>query len=134
MGTAEFYRTVDTLPGIADSLVIDTSELGREGQLVLLVVPAGSGEPGESGERPDLAELEAQVRAALREQVSPRHVPDRVIAVRALPRTLNGKKVEVPIRRILLGTPVERAVSHDALADPAALDEVLAELRDAGLL
>jgi acetoacetyl-CoA synthetase len=124
MGTSEFYRVVEAVPEVADSLVIDTTELGRDGELILFVVPA-PGAPPES--------LEPLLRRVLREHVSPRHVPDRVIVVSALPRTLNGKKVEVPIRRILLGTPIERAVSHDALADPAALQEVLRALGDAGL-
>ena len=125
MGTSEFYRAVETAPGVADCLVVDTSELGREGELLLLVVPTGELEP---------AALEASLRATIREQLSPRHVPDRVLPVPALPRTLNGKKVEVPIRRILLGTPVERAVSTDSLSDPAALDGLLEALRAAGLL
>jgi acetoacetyl-CoA synthetase len=125
MGTAEFYRVVETIEEVADSLVIDTSELGREGELILFIVPqAGS----------SVSDVEPILRSRLREQVSPRHVPDRVIGVSALPRTLNGKKVEVPIRRILLGTPIERAVSHDALADPGALNEVLQALVEAGLL
>ena len=124
MGTAEFYRVVEALPEIRDSLVIDTSELGREGELVLLVVSEDS----------ELSRLEGAIRAALREKLSPRHVPDRVLVVRALPRTLNGKKVEVPLRRILLGTPVDTAVSADSLADPTALEDVLEALRRAGML
>lgn len=125
MGTAEFYRLVEAVGGVADSLVVDTSELGREGELILLVVLV----PGAS-----LEQVEPDVRRMLREQLSPRHVPDRVIAVSGLPRTLNGKKVEVPVRRILLGTPVPQAVAHDALADPGALETVLSSLREAGLL
>ncbi len=124
MGTAEFYRAVETLPGVADSLVIDTSELGREGELVMLVV---------AGETPS-GELETALKARLRDQLSPRHVPDRVVRVRSLPRTLNGKKVEVPIRRILLGTPPEEAVARDSLADPSSLDDVISALEAAGLL
>ncbi|MHB8244502.1 MAG: acetoacetate--CoA ligase [Acidimicrobiales bacterium] len=125
MGTAEFYRVVEAIDGVSDSLVVDTSELGREGELILFVVAA---EPGSH------EAIEQLISRALREQVSPRHVPDRVITVSALPRTLNGKKIEVPIRRILLGTPVERAVSYDSLSDPGALNEVLEALTVAGLL
>ncbi len=125
MGTAEFYRVVEAIDEVADSLVVDTTEFGREGELILFVVPAG----GASVET-----IEQKVKAALREQVSPRHVPDRVLVARALPRTLNGKKVEVPIRRIVLGAAPDTAVSADSLADPAALEEVLAALTDAGLL
>jgi acetoacetyl-CoA synthetase len=135
MGTAEFYRVVEALPEVADALVIDTSELGREGELILLVVPTGADRPGGAEvAEPGGATLEASVRAALRSRLSPRHVPDRVIAVESLPRTLNGKKVEVPLRRILLGTPVDEALSRDSLAEPAALDAVLSALSGAGLL
>ena len=123
MGTAEFYRVVEAIDGVEDSLVIDTSELGREGELLLLVVPR----TGETA-----ASLEGRIRDELRRQLSPRHVPDRVIGVRALPRTLNGKKVEVPVRRVLLGASPESAVSRDALSDPEAMDEVLEALRDVG--
>jgi acetoacetyl-CoA synthetase len=125
MGTAEFYRVVEAIDGVDESLVVDTSELGRDGELVLLVTaPAGAGQ----------GELERRLRSTLREQVSPRHVPDRILFVDGLPRTLNGKRVEVPIRRILLGTEPEQAVSRDSLANPQALDGVLAALRSAGLL
>jgi acetoacetyl-CoA synthetase len=125
MGTSEFYRVVEAIDGVAESLVVDTTELGREGELLLVVVPAGGVEPDD---------LERRIRSTIRERVSPRHVPDRVLFVEALPRTLNGKRVEVPIRRILLGSPPELAVSRDSLADPAALDVVLAVLRGANLL
>jgi acetoacetyl-CoA synthetase len=133
MGTAEFYRVVEALPDVADALVVDTSELGRRGELVLFVVPA-RGPAGEPGERGGLtAEAEDRIRSSLREQLSPRHVPDRIIAVGRLPRTLNGKKVEVPVRRILLGAEPDQALSKDSLADPAALAEVLAAVAEAGL-
>ncbi len=124
MGTAEFYRVVEKIDGVSDSLVIDTSELGREGELLLLVVPAG--------EEGDEEELTGRLKRALREELSPRHVPDRVIPVRSLPRTLNGKKVEVPVRKVVLGVEPDLAVSRDSLADPAAFDEVLAALARAG--
>ena len=127
MGTAEFYRVVETLPEITDALVVDTSELGRQGELVLLVVPA-------TGDGVLAEEAAGRLRRALRERLSPRHVPDRIIGVRRIPRTLNGKKVEVPIRRILLGTAPAEAVSADALADPDALADVLSALSGAGLL
>ena len=125
MGTAEFYRVVEAIDDVTDSLVVDTSELGREGELVLLVVAAAG---------VDRTALERQIRSTLREQVSPRHVPNRILFVDGLPRTLNGKRVEVPIRRILLGTAPERAVSKDSLADPQTLDGVLDALGSAGLL
>jgi acetoacetyl-CoA synthetase len=125
MGTAEFYGVVESLPGVADSLVVDTSQLGEEGKLILLLV---------THESASLDELRVAIRSAVRERLSPRHVPDEIILVEKLPRTLNGKKVEVPVRRILLGAAIESTVSADALADPGALDAVVGALRSAGLL
>ncbi|MGH9296864.1 MAG: acetoacetate--CoA ligase [Acidimicrobiales bacterium] len=125
MGTAELYRVVEAVDGVTDSVAIDTSELGRDGRLILLVVA----EPGRS-----LDELERPIRRALREKLSPRHVPDLIVATPSLPRTLSNKKLEVPLRRILLGTPVGDALSRDSLADPSALDATLLSLREAGVL
>ncbi len=115
MGTADFYAVVESFPGIVDALVIDTTALGApdEGELLCFVVPA----PGT-----DLDHVLPTIRAALRAQLSPRHVPDRFIVVPSVPRTLNGKKCEVPVKRILAGVPADVAVSRDALVDPSALD------------
>jgi acetoacetyl-CoA synthetase len=66
--------------------------------------------------------VQPRLRAALRAELSPRHVPDRFFTISEVPRTLNGKKCEVPVKKILAGTPPERAVSADALTNPAALD------------
>ena len=119
MGTAEFYRVVENHEGVLDSLVIDTTGVGSgkgaapaEGELLCFLVLA----PGHT-----LPEVEADLRTALREQLSPRHVPNRFIVVAAVPRTLNGKKCEVPVKKILAGTPAERAISVDALREPEAL-------------
>ncbi|WP_158895343.1 acetoacetate--CoA ligase [Amycolatopsis anabasis] len=113
MGTAEFYRVVEGYDEIADSLVIDTSGAGNaDGELLCFVVLA----PGAS-----LADVEPGLRRELRGALSPRHVPDRFVEVREVPRTLNGKKCEVPVKRILSGVAPERAVSRDALANPDAL-------------
>ncbi|SHE69958.1 acetoacetate--CoA ligase [Streptoalloteichus hindustanus] len=118
MGTSEFYRVVEGFDAVLDSLVIDTSGAGRtEGELLCFLVLA----PGSS-----LADVEPELRAALRAQLSPRHVPDRFVVVADVPRTLNGKKCEVPVKKILAGTPPERAVSRDALANPDALRPFLA--------
>lgn len=122
MGTSEFYRVVEALPEVADSLVVDTGALGSEDTLWLFVVPR-------EGVKLDAA-LCARIRATLREALSPRHVPDRIRAVPAIPRTLNGKKVEVPVKRILSGTPIERAVNFDTLADRAAIEPFLALARE----
>jgi acetoacetyl-CoA synthetase len=114
MGTADFYAVVEGLDQVRDSLVIDTTALGADdGALLCFLVLA----PGSS-----LAEVEPMLRSALRTELSPRHVPDRFIEVAEIPRTLNGKKCEVPVKKILSGVPVDRAVSRGALANPAALD------------
>jgi acetoacetyl-CoA synthetase len=118
MGTSEFYRVVEALPEIEDSLVIDTSGAGTpEGELLCFVVLA----PGAV-----LAEVEPKLRHALRTQLSPRHVPDRFSVIDEVPRTLNGKKCEVPVKKILAGTPPEQAVSRDALRNPNALKPFIA--------
>lgn len=125
-GAADFYRVVEAVPGVADSLVVDTSELGSEGRLLLFVVSVGAAE--------GLAEI---LRGKIREEISPRHVPDEIFEVERIPRTLNGKRIEVPARRILLGTDPARAVTPGAVDDRAALDrfiELLVGLRgEAGL-
>ena len=113
MGTSEFYRVVERLPEVADSLVVDTGKLGQEGRLLLYVVPA-------SGHAVDAA-LTTKIRSVLRAELSPRHVPDEVIEVPGIPRTLSGKKLEVPVRKILLGSPVADAADPDALANPDVL-------------
>jgi acetoacetyl-CoA synthetase len=116
MGTAEFYRVVEDAEGVLDSLVVDTSTAAGDGDLVLFVVL----EP-----RTDLSVVTAHLRAAIRTQLSPRHVPGMVIAVPSVPRTLNGKKCEVPVKRILAGAPIDAAVSRDALADPDGFEAFL---------
>jgi acetoacetyl-CoA synthetase len=113
MGTSEFYRVVEGLPEVADSLVIDTGRLGQEGRLILYVVLADGHELDQS--------LDAAIRAQLRAQLSPRHVPDEIHQVPGIPRTLSGKKLEVPVRKILLGTPAADAADPDALANPEVL-------------
>jgi acetoacetyl-CoA synthetase len=113
MGTSEFYRVVERFPEVADSLVVDTGGLGREGRLVLYLVLT----PGVSLD----GKLTAAIKAALRSELSPRHVPDEIRQVPGIPRTLSGKKLEVPVRKILLGTPPEQAADPDALANPEVL-------------
>ncbi len=114
MGTAEFYRVVERLPQIADSLVIDTGQLGSDGRLLLYVVAADGAEIDE--------QVLAALRSALRSELSPRHVPDEIHQVPGIPRTLSGKKLEVPVRRILQGTPVAQAADPASLANPEVLD------------
>lgn len=114
MGTADFYSVVESHPSVVDALVVDTTELGGrdEGELLCFLVLADAA---------DLADVEPTLRKAPRSELSPRHVPDRFHVVDAVPRTLNGKKCEVPVKKILAGAEPDRAVSRDALLDPAAL-------------
>ncbi len=114
MGSSEFYRVVEDIPEIVDSLVVDTGQLGSEGRLLLFVVPS-------SGVSLD-KELQGRIKAKLRQELSPRYVPDEMHAVSDIPRTLNNKKLEVPIKRILTGTPPEKAVSPDAIANPRSMN------------
>ncbi|MGH3765936.1 MAG: acetoacetate--CoA ligase [Pseudonocardiaceae bacterium] len=113
MGTAEFYEVVEDLDEVLDSLVIDTSGAGRDdGELLCFLVLAGDAA---------LADVEPRLRAALRDNLSPRHVPNRFIVIEEVPRTLNGKKCEIPVKRILAGLDPARAVSTGALRNPDSL-------------
>ncbi len=114
MGTSEIYRAVASLPEITDALVVDLPKPGTEGWMPLFVVLAEGSELDQ--------ELTAEIARRIRERCSPRHVPDRVYAVAEVPRTLSGKVLEVPVKRILMGTPPEQAASRDSLANPEALD------------
>ncbi|HZT07744.1 MAG TPA: acetoacetate--CoA ligase [Chloroflexota bacterium] len=113
MGTSEFYRVVEEVPEVVDSLVVDTSQLGVEGELLLFVVLR-------EGAVLDDA-LRQRINTAVARELSPRHVPDEVHAVDQIPRTLNGKKLEVPVKRILAGAPAEHVASPDAMANPESL-------------
>jgi acetoacetyl-CoA synthetase len=114
MGTSEIYRAVASLPQVVDALVVDVPRPGTEGWMPLFVVLR-------DGEQLD-DELTQEIGRRIREQCSPRHVPNEVFQVEAVPRTLSGKVLEVPVKRILMGTPTEQAASRDSLANPAALD------------
>ena len=113
MGTSEFYSVVEGVPEVVDSLVIDLEGLGREGYMPLFVVL----KPGV--ELTD--DLKTRIKARIRQSLSPRHVPDDIIAITEVPRTLNGKKLEVPIKKILMGLPVEKAANPDSMSNPQAL-------------
>ncbi|WP_232668522.1 acetoacetate--CoA ligase [Pseudonocardia sp. TRM90224] len=114
LGTAEFYRVVEELPEIADSLVVHLEDpAGGNGELLLFVVMEG-------GTLDDV--LRARIAGELRTALSPRHVPDQVLAVPAVPRNRTGKKLELPVKKILQGAAVEDVASRDVLADPTSLD------------
>jgi acetoacetyl-CoA synthetase len=115
LGTGEFYSVVEELPEITDSLVVHLEDReGGAGELLLFVVLA-------EGVALD-DELRTRIGSTLRSELSPRHAPDEIRAVAAIPRTLTGKKLEMPVKRILLGAAVEAVASRDALLDPTALD------------
>jgi acetoacetyl-CoA synthetase len=114
MGTSEIYRAVLALPEIVDALVVDVPRPGSEGWMPLFVVLR------EDAELDD--DLRSRIRARVREDCSPRHVPNEVYAIAEVPRTLSGKVLEIPVKRILMGTPPDRAASRESLANPAALD------------
>jgi acetoacetyl-CoA synthetase len=119
LGTGEFYSVVEDFPELTDALVVHLEDdAGGLGELILFVVPA----PGATVDD----EVVARVSTALRRELSPRHVPDRIVPVDAIPRTLTGKKLEAPVKRILRGEPADRVASRDSLADPAALDAFVA--------
>ncbi len=122
MGTSELYRVVEAFDWVLDSLVIDLEFLGKPSELALFVVmretEAGHDRPGEAITGTRLNEL----RAAIAAQMSARHVPDTVLTIAEVPRTMSGKKLEVPVKKILLGHPPERAVNRDAMANPSSID------------
>jgi acetoacetyl-CoA synthetase len=114
MGTSEIYRAVLSIPEVLDALVIDLPREGTEGWMPLFVVLR------EGASLDD--ELTATIRRRIREDCSPRHVPDEIVQIGEVPKTLSGKVLEVPVKRILMGAPVSEAASRESLANPAALD------------
>ncbi len=114
IGTAEIYRSLALLPEIEDSLIVNLDIAGGKFFMPLFVKLRG-------GQKLDAALIE-RIRGQLRSEYSPRHVPDKIYQVADIPYTLTGKRMEVPVRRILAGTPPARAANRDAVANPAALD------------
>ncbi len=113
MGTSEIYQAVESLPEIMDSLIVDLELLGRDSYMPLFIVLREGAELDES--------LTKRVKQKIRQDISPRHVPDEILAIDQIPYTLSGKKMEVPIRRILLGQPVEKAANPGAMRNPDSL-------------
>jgi acetoacetyl-CoA synthetase len=109
MGTAEIYRAVLAIEEVTDALVVDV-----EDRMPLFVVLREGAELDEN--------LQKAIRTRIREDCSPRHVPDEIVQIQEIPRTLSGKVLELPVKRILMGTPPEKAASRDSLQNPAALD------------
>jgi acetoacetyl-CoA synthetase len=115
LGTSELYAVVEDVDEVLDSLIVHLEDPdGGNGELILFTVLR------EGTELDD--DLRRRIARSLRDALSPRHVPDTIVAVPHIPRTMTGKKLEVPVKRILQGTPAERVASRDALAQPDALD------------
>jgi acetoacetyl-CoA synthetase len=113
MGTAEIYAAIEGLPQVADSMIIDLEGDEGDSKLILFVVPA-------EGVSVD-AEMEAAVASAIRTSLSPRFAPDLLISAPGIPRTLSGKKQELPIKRLFAGWPAAKVISADATATPEVL-------------
>jgi acetoacetyl-CoA synthetase len=114
MGTSELYSAVEALPEVLDSMVVDLEYLGRESYMPLFVVLR-------EGVTLDDA-MQAKLNNAIKTALSPRFVPNEIFQVAEIPRTLSGKKQELPIKKLLLGQPIEKVVNKDAMANPACLD------------
>jgi acetoacetyl-CoA synthetase len=114
IGTAEIYRSLANLPEVDDSLIVNLDLPGGTFFMPLFVKLA-------KGATLDAGTLD-KIRGTLRREYSPRHVPDKIFAVDDIPFTLTGKKMEVPVRRILMGMAPEKAANRDAVANPRALD------------
>ncbi|HEY7950568.1 MAG TPA: acetoacetate--CoA ligase [Solirubrobacterales bacterium] len=123
MGTSEIYRAVLSIDAIVDALVVDVPQSDGSSRIELFVVLR------ENTVLDD--DLVRRIKQGIREDCSPRHVPDGIQAIPAVPRTLSGKVLEVPVKRILMGEPPERVVSRDSLANPEALDYFVHQSRDA---
>jgi acetoacetyl-CoA synthetase len=113
MGTSEIYRAVLAVDEVIDALVVDVPREGNDWMPLFVVL--------REGVSLDDA-LVSEIRRRVREDCSPRHVPDEIRQISEVPRTLSGKVLEVPVKRILMGTPAEQAASRESLANPDALD------------
>ncbi|MGB3764839.1 MAG: acetoacetate--CoA ligase [Ornithinimicrobium sp.] len=120
LGTSEFYRVIEEVDGVEDSLVVHLEDPeGGNGELLVLIARSASAPP--------LAELRAAIARELRSQLSPRHLPDTVLEVPVIPKNRTGKKLELPVKRLLQGKTLEDAVTLDVLADPTSLDAIVVE-------
>jgi acetoacetyl-CoA synthetase len=113
MGTSELYRAVEALPEVLDSMVVDLEYLGRESYMPLFVVLREGVELNDA--------LRARLNGAVRDALSPRFVPDEIFQVNEIPRTLSGKKQELPVKKLMLGQPIEKVLNRDAMANPQCL-------------
>ncbi|MCU9837102.1 acetoacetate--CoA ligase [Ruegeria sp. WL0004] len=114
LGSSEIYRAVESLPEVFDSLVVDLEFLGRDSFMPLFVVPAPGVELDD--------DLKAKINTAIREAVSPRFIPNDIIEIKEVPRTLSGKKLEVPVKKLLLGGDPAKVVNRDSMANPESFE------------
>ena len=118
LGSSEIYQAVEALPDVADSMVVDLEYLGRESYMPIFIVLS------EGQELDDL--LRNKIRDAVRNGVSARFIPDEIVSVAEIPRTLSGKKLEVPVKKLLLGGNPETVVNRDSMANPDSFDRFIA--------
>ena len=116
-GTADYYRVVEDMPEVLDSLVVDTGGADGDGRLVLMLVLSEGTVLNDA--------LIARIRRRIRTELSPRHVPDEIHSIGEVPKTLNGKKMEVPVKRLLQGAPVEEVAASGAMANPESLAAIM---------
>ena len=115
LGSGDFYAVLEEMPEVTEAIIVHLEDpAGGLGELLLFVVLR------EGRELDD--ELQAEIKATLAANLSPRHVPDRIVAAPAVPKTMTGKRLELPVKRVLQGVPAEAAASRDALLQPEALD------------
>lgn len=120
LGTAEFYAVLDALPQVRDAMVLHFEDETGMGQLVLLI---------DAAEGADEAELERRVRGTLRTELSPRHVPDSVVFVASIPRNPTGKRLEIPLKRIIQGAVRGEVMDLGVVARPEQVDETVARVK-----
>ncbi|MFC4022313.1 acetoacetate--CoA ligase [Oceanobacillus longus] len=117
MGTSEIYSALDRVPEIADSLILDIPISSEQSMMPLFLVLKDGGQITD--------ELKTRIKQTIRQNCSPRHIPNEIIEVDDLPKTLNGKKIEVPIKKILMGVPLEDAINIGSLLNPESIDYFL---------
>lgn len=119
MGTSEFYSVVESIPEVSDSLVVHLDDGSGFGDLILFVVAD-----------PELEwdKLAEAIRVKLRQELSPRHVPDQIHRINSVPRTVSGKKMELPVKRILMGRPIEEVANQGAMVNPDSLENLRAQV------
>ncbi len=122
MGSSEIYRVVESLPEVMDSLIVGVELPGGKYYMPLFVVLREGVALDDT--------LSAKIKSTLRSNISPHHVPDEILVIADVPRTLSGKKMEVPVKKLLLGQPPEKAVSRDAMANPQLLEYFVAFAND----